>query len=111
MPDKASARQLALAGTDLTDLQASILQDRLVVTVHTRGDFLPDVEYLTRFKFSDGRTQTCILGKDGLRLTSSAFACSIDISELKTPDVVGFDAEVGKNITLDQSGWHFVILR
>ena len=111
VPDKASARQLALAGTDLTDLQASILQDRLVVTAHTRGDFLPDVEYLTRFKFSDGRTQTCILGKDGLRLTSSAFACSIDISELKTPDVVGFDAEVGKNITLDQSGWHFVILR
>ena len=108
---KESTRRMVLPGTDLTELQVSILGNRLQVSAGARGPLIPDLQYRIYFKFTDGTTKTCALTHDGVRLDASTYACTLDIAELQMPAVVGFQAEVSKVVALDRSGWHFLVLR
>ena len=110
-PGIASTRQLLLPGANLVDLQVGTLLNNLLVSARTRGSLLPDVSYQIQYKFTDGSTKTCSLGKDATRLSSTSYACNLDISTIPSPAVTGFDAEVNNRVNLDRSGWYFLILR
>ena len=110
-PGISSTRQLLLPGLNLVNLQVGTLPNNLFVSARTRGSFLPDMRYQIQFKFTDGSTKTCTLGKDAARLSSTSYACNLDISTIQSPAVIGFDAEVNNRMNLDRSGWYFLILR
>jgi LmbE family N-acetylglucosaminyl deacetylase len=108
---KDSTRRRMLPGTDLVDLQASILGGQLQVAASARGTLIPDLRYLINFKFTDGTTKTCLLSQDGVRLDPVSYACTLNVSYLHPPAVIGFQAEVSEKLVLDRSEWHFLILR
>jgi LmbE family N-acetylglucosaminyl deacetylase/glycosyltransferase involved in cell wall biosynthesis len=110
-PAKESTRRMLLTGTDLVKLQVDDLDGQIQVAAATRGELLPDLHYRIHFKLTDGTTKTCDLALDGLRLGPSTYACALDVSPLQVPTVIGFQAEVDKGVTLDRSGWHFLLLR
>jgi LmbE family N-acetylglucosaminyl deacetylase/glycosyltransferase involved in cell wall biosynthesis len=109
-PAAESARRELVHGADLVGWQIARLGDTVWLTAETRGRLLPGLDYLIDIKTLDGHTRTIKYRAEDLLGGSRGFTVSLDMNELGPLPVVGFSAEVKKGMTLDRTGWRFIVL-
>lgn len=110
-PASESTRRLLVPGTDLVGWEIARLSDVLVLKADTRGKLVAGMQYRILIKTSDGDTRVYTPNSSEMVLGASSFSVIIHLDDLGEPEVLGFAAEVRNGITLDRSGWNFVVLR
>jgi hypothetical protein len=81
------------------------------LTAETRGRLMPGLSYLFYVKTLDGRTRTITFRAEAAQTTRNGFTISLDMNDLGPVPVVGFAAEVKEGVTLDRTGWRFIVLQ
>ncbi len=109
-PASESARQRVIGSADLVGLRVGHVGNQLWLTAEARGPLLSALHYQLVIKFPDGRTSVVRWPGKAERANRSAFSYQFDLSEAGDPEVLGFAAEVRRGVTLDRTGWHFLIL-
>ncbi len=110
-PRRESARRVLLAGADLVGWKVARLGNTLLLTADVRGRLLPGLTYRIWLKTPDGNTYSFDLRDSQVSPYFSSFTAQVDISEIGDPSVLGIAAEVRRGVTLDRTGWSFLILR
>ncbi len=110
-PARESGRRVLLPGADLVGLKVGRFGDGLWLMAQTEGPLLPGLQYRILIKLPDGHSEVLTWPGTGQRLGASTFIVHLDLNELDDPQVVGFAAEVRQQVTLDRTGWRFLILR
>ena len=110
-PSRESTRRLMMSSADLVSLQVTRLGDQLTLSASTRGALLRELDYKLMVKLLDGRTLVYIYPGTAVRSGSNTFSVTLNLSDLGNTQVLGFAAEVQEGVTLDRTGWHFVILQ
>jgi LmbE family N-acetylglucosaminyl deacetylase len=110
-PVEESARQFIIGGADLVSLNVTRLGSRLWLTAQTRSPLLPGLKYRLRVKLSDGETRTVTWPGSAIRTGSSTYSFQINLDEISNVYALGFAADVQQGMTLDRTGWRFMVLR
>lgn len=110
-PARESTRRLMVGGADLVGLQATRRGNQLTLSANTRGALLRELRYKLMVKLPDGRTLVFSYPGSAIRTGSNTFSANLNLSDLGNTQVLGFAAEVQEGVTLDRTGWHFIILK
>lgn len=110
-PTNESTQSLIMAGADLTGWKVARLGNQLVITLETRGNRIPSLNYRIYAKTPDGETYTYLQTSPESILTRRTFSVRLDLAELDHPPVIAFAADVSQGVTLDRTGWHFLELK
>ena len=110
-PMEESARQFVIGGADLVGLNVARLGSHLWLTAETRSPLLPGLKYRLRVKLSDGETKVVTWPGSAIRTGSSAYSLQINLDDISNVYALGFAADVQQGMTLDRTGWHFMVLR
>jgi LmbE family N-acetylglucosaminyl deacetylase len=110
-PMEENARQFVIGGADLVSLNVARLGSRLWLTAQTRSPLLPGLKYRLRVKLSDGETRTVTWPGSAIRTGSSTYSFQINLDEISNVYALGFAADVQQGMTLDRTGWRFMVLR
>ena len=110
-PIEESARQFVIGGADLVSLNVARLGSHLWLTAETRSPLLPGLKYRLRVKLSDGETRVVTWPGSAIRTGSSTYSLQINLDDISNVYALGFAADVQQGMTLDRTGWHFMVLR
>jgi hypothetical protein len=110
-PMEENARQFVIGGADLVGLNVARLGSYLWLTAETRSPLLPGLKYRLRVKLSDGKTKVVTWPGSAIRTGSSTFSIQLNLDEISDVYALGFAADVHQGMTLDRTGWHFMVLK
>jgi LmbE family N-acetylglucosaminyl deacetylase/glycosyltransferase involved in cell wall biosynthesis len=110
-PAGESARKALIGGGDLVGWRVARLGDKVFLTADTRGVLIPGFQYRILIKLPDGTNRTYFTHSPEMTLTRSSFMVQLDMQELGDPPVLGFSADILQGVTMDRTGWYFVLLR
>jgi LmbE family N-acetylglucosaminyl deacetylase/glycosyltransferase involved in cell wall biosynthesis len=110
-PASVNTQNMIVAGADLIGWKVVRLGNQLVLSVETRGNRIPSLNYRIFVKTPDGQTLTFTQTSPESILTQRTFSVRLDLAELENPSVIAFSGEVTQQVTLDRTGWHFLELK
>ncbi len=110
-PIAESSRREVVRSADLVGWQVMRLGNIVSLTAKTRGRLLPGLSYMFYVKTLDGHTRTITFRAEDALAARNGFTISLDMNELGPVPVVGFAAEVKEGVTLDRTGWRFIVLQ
>jgi len=110
-PMEESTRQFVIGGADLVGLNVTRVGSLLWLTAETRSPLLPGLKYRLRVKLSDGETRVVTWPGSAIRTGRSTYSLQINLDDISNVYALGFAADVQQGMTLDRTGWHFMVLR
>jgi LmbE family N-acetylglucosaminyl deacetylase len=110
-PIEESARKVIIGGADLVGLKVVRIGYYLWLTAETRSPLLPGLRYRFQLKLSNGITKIVTWPGSAIRTGSSTYSLQVNLEEIKDVIALGFAADVQQGVTLDRTGWRFLVLR